>query len=441
MNGVGGFRIPEPQAQPYPPTQASHSHIAHHWAVNSRIEPGTITYTTTTNADGQVTNYPFRAVPVSYQTSQGIVHDLQWVPADTTQVLLTDAQLPNTGLAAGSFGLDLLDREDDVVFKKWFEQIPHFTSPGEPDPISMAAYLSFPRGRSPYSARASFPMPLPKRFPNSCPPSRAPSPYQRRQQSRSPHPSHRTPSLDVRTHPRAPSPDQNRRQSRSHYPSLHRTSPPHAPSPYVEYPHGHALEGQPILGPPSSHMPIITFDREPMSDSSPHPFTRLPDATQAYTPFSIIRIQGMDQFSGQIPSMPSVLDTHDVHHQDWSTFMNNISLAWMEKLPLPEFARGCPPPRSSIVADVINLWNNSFFLPRQVEVVLYKGCERRSGRHPGTVDHRLSLPESERDNEREQEYSLYLTCATPGVDDLLESTRAKSYATPRYPTSSYAYYL
>lgn len=32
----------------------------------------------------------------SYQTSQGIVHDLQWVPADTTQVLLTDAQLPNT---------------------------------------------------------------------------------------------------------------------------------------------------------------------------------------------------------------------------------------------------------------------------------------------------------------------------------------------------------
>lgn len=202
------------------------------------------------------------------------------------------------------------------------KEIPHFTSPGGPDPISMAAYLSFPRGRSPYSARASFPMPLPKRFPNSCPPSRAPSPYQRRQQSRSPHPSHRTPSLDVRTHPRAPSPDQNRRQSRSHYPSLHRTSPPHVPSPYVEYPHGHALEGQPILGPPSSHMPIITFDREPMSDSSPHPFTRLPDATQAYTPFSIIRIQGMDQFSGQIPSMPSVLDTHDVHRQDWSTFMN-----------------------------------------------------------------------------------------------------------------------
>jgi len=31
----------------------------------------------------------------SYQTSQGIVHGFQWVPADATQLLLTDAQLSN----------------------------------------------------------------------------------------------------------------------------------------------------------------------------------------------------------------------------------------------------------------------------------------------------------------------------------------------------------
>ncbi|KAG2119037.1 uncharacterized protein F5147DRAFT_667917 [Suillus discolor] len=115
VDGVGGFRIHEPQPQSYSP---DHSHIAHSWAANGQITPGTITYTTSTNADGQVTKHPFRAVPVSYQTSQGIVHGLQWVPTDATQILLTGTQLPNTGLAAGSFGLDLSGREDDVVSKK-----------------------------------------------------------------------------------------------------------------------------------------------------------------------------------------------------------------------------------------------------------------------------------------------------------------------------------
>ncbi|KAG2058972.1 hypothetical protein BDR06DRAFT_57308 [Suillus hirtellus] len=64
MNGIRGFRVPEPQAQSHPPLQASHSHIAHHWVVKSQIAPGTITYTTITDADGQATNYPFRAIPV-----------------------------------------------------------------------------------------------------------------------------------------------------------------------------------------------------------------------------------------------------------------------------------------------------------------------------------------------------------------------------------------
>lgn len=155
----------------------------------------------------------------------------------------------------------------------------------------------------------------------------------------------------------------------------------------------------------------------------------------------------MDQFYSQIPSMPLVLDTHDVHHQDWSIFMNNLALAWMGKLPLPEFAKGRPPSRSSIVADLINLWNNSFFLPRRAEVVLYKGRERRSGPRAGTVDGQLSLPESERANERERKYSLYLTCVTPYVDDRLKTgylgfshISARYDSAVRHPTSSYTYY-
>jgi hypothetical protein len=58
-----------------------------------------------------------------------------------------------------------------------------------------------------------------------------------------------------------------------------------------------------------------------MSDSAPHPFARPPNTAQAHTPFSMMKIQGMDQFYSQIPSMPLVLDTHDVQHQDWSLFI------------------------------------------------------------------------------------------------------------------------
>ncbi|KAG1885326.1 uncharacterized protein F5891DRAFT_1087339 [Suillus fuscotomentosus] len=451
VDGVGGFRIHELQPQLYPP---DHSHIAHSWAANGQITPGTITYTTSTNsADGQVTKHPFRAVPVSYQTSQGIVHGLQWVPTDATQILLTGTQLPNTGLAAGSFALDLSGREDDVVSKKWYEQIPHFTYPGGPDPTVLAASLSSVRGRSPYSARAPSPMS------HSRPASHVPSPYQSRPQSRSPYPFHHTPSPDVRTHPRAPY--QSRQQSRSPY-SFHRTPSLHIIPPQIVYPHGHALEDQPILDPQlqvpspfpnaptgpefysSSRMPIIAFHRESMSDSSPHPFARPPDATQAYTPFSMIRIHGMDQFSNQIPSMPSVLDTHDVYHQDWGAFMNSIFLAWMGKLPLPKFAGGCSPSRDSAVVDLINLWNNSFFGPRRVEVVLYKGRERWSGPYAGTVDNELSFPESERDNERERKYSLYLTYVVSYLGDQLEPTgsrdRLRSHSGAHRNHASYNYY-
>lgn len=181
-----------------------------------------------------------------------------------------------------------------------------------------------------------------------------------------------------------------------------------------------------------------------MSDSAPHPFDRLPNTAQAYTPFTVMRIQGMNQFYSQIPSMPSVLDTPDVRHQDWSIFMNSVALAWMGKLPLPEFAKGRPHSRSSIVADLINWWNNSFFLPRRVEIVLYKGRERRSGPRAGNTDDQLSLPESERANERDQEYSLYLTCVTPYVDDRnytsFSRVSARYYSAARHPTTSYTYY-
>ncbi|KAG2058971.1 hypothetical protein BDR06DRAFT_57316 [Suillus hirtellus] len=332
--------------------------------------------------------------------------------------------------------------------KKCFEHIPHFAYPGGPDPITMAASPPSSRGRSPYSAPTPFLMLVLER--NSCshPPSRAPSPHQSCQQSESSNSSHRTPSPDVRTghrapprghshsartrtpslipasehglylYPpsRAPSPHQSCQQSESSN-SSHRTPSPDVRTGHRAPPRGHSHSARtrtPSLIPVPEHDSYSPPPhRESVSDSSPHPFVRPIDTTQSYDPFDEIRIQGMDEFFNQIPSMPSVLDTHDVHHRDWNIFMNDISLAWMEKLPLPQFAIGRP--RSSIVEDLINKWNKSFFSSRQVAVVLYKGREIRSGLRAGIVDDYLSLPDSESDDEGEcRKYWLCLTCVTRG---------------------------
>jgi hypothetical protein len=58
---------------------------------------------------------------------------------------------------------------------------------------------------------------------------------------------------------------------------------------------------------------------------------------------------------------------------------------------VPDYARdGRVPKRTTLTADLIDLWNTSFFLKRGVEVVLFKGRERRSGRNAGAVE--LHLP-------------------------------------------------
>lgn len=60
-------------------------------------------------------------------------------------------------------------------------------------------------------------------------------------------------------------------------------------------------------------------------------------------------------------------------------------------MPVPQYSPdGRPPKRSTLAADVVDLWNSSFFRMRGVEMVLYKGRERRSGRYAGTVD--VNLP-------------------------------------------------
>jgi len=267
--------------------------------------------------------------------------------------------------------------------------------PGGPDPITRAA-SPFARQAEPI-ARSASPYGRP---PPIEPISRAASPYGRPPvepiaRAASPYGASQPP------YARAPSPIPP-----SRVPNQRSTSPfPRAPSPYGPppgmYPPGHVLEGHPrsrapspMPGPPGSAFP--TSPRMPFVGGvdqqqlpAPEAFSRPANAAQSYTPFNPMKIQEMEQFYDQIPRMPLVLETHDVYHQDWIRFMNDIALAWAGKMPLPEFSRGPQPKRSTLIADLIDLWNSSFFLTRRVEVVLYKGRERRSGTSAGTIDYNL----------------------------------------------------
>ncbi|CAL1701631.1 unnamed protein product [Somion occarium] len=179
-------------------------------------------------------------------------------------------------------------------------------------------------------------------------------------------------------------------------------SAPRPVSPMPVYPPGHIMAGKPMTrnsvagygsqnqGYGSSpHIPSQTVDEQRMLPP-PEGFSRPPNLAQPYTAFETLRIQDMDEFFENIPRMPLVLVTHDVYHEDWIRFMTDLSLAWGGKLPVPEYARdGGPLRRTILTADLIDLWNASFFIKRGVEAVLYKGRERKSGPNVGVFDAHL----------------------------------------------------
>ena len=120
----------------------------------------------------------------------------------------------------------------------------------------------------------------------------------------------------------------------------------------------------------------------------PEGFSRPPNAAQSYTQFDTLKLQDMDDLMDNMPRMPAVLTTHDVYHEDWIRFMRDLSDAWLGRLPIPESAKqdGRPPKRAVMATDLVELWNASFFAPRGVELIIYKGRERRNGRYAGRVD-------------------------------------------------------
>jgi len=174
------------------------------------------------------------------------------------------------------------------------------------------------------------------------------------------------------------------------------------------YPPGHVMEGRPIPGArgnigraPSPAPPgmvggspvaytvggVLPQQQSQQMLPAPEGFSRPPNRAQSYTPFETLKIQDMDDFFDNVPRMPQILLPHDVYHEDWIRFSTDLGSAWAGKLPVPQYAQdGGAPRRTTLTADLIDLWNASFFLGRGVEIVLYKGRERRSGRLFGQVD-------------------------------------------------------
>jgi len=93
--------------------------------------------------------------------------------------------------------------------------------------------------------------------------------------------------------------------------------------------------------------------------------------------------------------------------------IKDLALAWDGKLPTSDPNRSSRP--SAISAELIDLWNNSFFASRGIEVILYKGHERRSGQGYGHVDRHL--PGFGNDSDDDSSDSLSSTSSSPHSDD------------------------
>ncbi|KIK65572.1 hypothetical protein GYMLUDRAFT_39049 [Collybiopsis luxurians FD-317 M1] len=168
------------------------------------------------------------------------------------------------------------------------------------------------------------------------------------------------------------------------------------------YPPGHIMEGRPVVGPgptarsrgstpipggmPAGAYPSVQGS-VPGTLAAPDCFSRPLNAAHPYTPFEPMKIDDMDFLLEGLPPMPVVLQTHDVYGEDWRRFMDDVVLAWSGRLPVPTSPiNGKVPKRATLAAKLIELWNHSFFERRGVELVLYKGRERRSGPQYGILD-------------------------------------------------------
>ncbi|KAF6762553.1 hypothetical protein DFP72DRAFT_876213 [Ephemerocybe angulata] len=123
--------------------------------------------------------------------------------------------------------------------------------------------------------------------------------------------------------------------------------------------------------------------------AAPEAFSRAINAKLPYHKFGRTLVHRMDDFFSHMPKMPQNLESHDVRNEDWFRFMEDLTLAWTGRLPVPagSSSRDPKPPKPAVIAaELIHTWNTAFFEPRGVEMILYRGGQRRSGRGFGKID-------------------------------------------------------
>ncbi|KAI9466807.1 hypothetical protein BJY52DRAFT_1234481 [Lactarius psammicola] len=466
-----------------------------------QIQPGTITYTTSTSPDGRLTYHPF-----NYQTNAGIVSGIQWIPAEATSVIPAGAR-PADADFTSSWNRGVSNK-DDRALREWqkdeerrihkeekeakrikkekdrevrqarerdramsgsYSAVPSvagsigspygaYTNPmndlerrmdgvdlGRARKSSMGEYTNANTNRrrstyteapiasqpptSPYQPPIAPPSPIataanPGYAPaagygiSPYPPAgpTAPDPYQRAASPYHGHPEQailsrsRAPSPNPMAGPygsrsRAPSPIPGafgpRSRAASPIPNPAPYPPPRprsraasplpgvAPGQYGGQP-GYPQPGYPGVLPRSPHVgggAILAGHEQPPMLPPPDGFSRPANLAQSYTFFETMKIQDMDDFYDNIPRMPMVLVPHDVYHEDWIRLCQDLALAWGGKLPTADQNRSSRP--SVVAAELVELWNNSFFASRGVEVVLFKGHERRSGQGIGQIERNL----------------------------------------------------
>ncbi|KIY73769.1 hypothetical protein CYLTODRAFT_416790 [Cylindrobasidium torrendii FP15055 ss-10] len=81
-------------------------------------QPGSVIYTTSNTPDGRIVYNPFKAVPASYQTPNGVVSGIQWVPAEATHVFPIGGQ-PAPEEFSQAWQRGTLPTADPRVLKDW----------------------------------------------------------------------------------------------------------------------------------------------------------------------------------------------------------------------------------------------------------------------------------------------------------------------------------
>ncbi|KAF8901649.1 hypothetical protein CPB84DRAFT_1846651 [Gymnopilus junonius] len=124
---------------------------------------------------------------------------------------------------------------------------------------------------------------------------------------------------------------------------------------------------------------------------APEAFFRPFNAANSFAPFDMMKIKDLDDiYDSKYPKMPIVLSTHDVYQEDWKRCMQDLGRCWTGQLPVAGVIKGGQPlKRSTLAKDLVHLWNTSFFFRRGVELILYKGKDRRTGPEAGRIEAQL----------------------------------------------------